>query len=136
MNIALPCPVCGCSSAAGAAIHPIVAALIDDDLDRAIECGLLVTSGCTDCSAACSAVLLAARDVRLGALAARERYRQRDARLQRRAAERAARRAPAPGPAIAADPSESAQAARPALPSAAAAALARAKARADERRKS
>lgn len=76
--------------------------------------------------------LVAARDERLRALAARERYRVRALRLERRAAERAAKRAPAStvsgGPATVADN-------RPPLPSAAAAVLARAKARAAERGK-
>lgn len=54
------------------------------------------------------------------AWAARERYRQRQQRLTRRAAERDARRAPPPTPEIQ----------KPALPSAAAAILARAKAKA------
>lgn len=54
------------------------------------------------------------------AWAARERYRQREQRLARRAAERDARRAPLPTPEIQ----------KPALPSAAAAILARAKAKA------
>lgn len=58
---------------------------------------------------------------------ARERYRQREARLARRAAEREARRLKVT------DVAESAQPARPALPTGAAAILARAKAKAAER---
>jgi len=112
--------------------HAIAAALADDDLDRAIESGLLGSNGCTDCSAACTSALIVQRDARLDALAARERYRQRNARLQRRAAERAARRAPPPAIDT---PAEAAAPIRPALPSAAAAALARAKAKAAERHK-
>ena len=116
---------CGCIDPRGAAMHVIAAALAVDDLDRAIEAGLLVCEPCPGCDLACSASVLAMRDARRGALAARERFRAREARLRRRAEERAARRT------IAAGPSEAAgEAPRPALPPAAAAALARAKARA------
>ncbi|MGH8078858.1 MAG: hypothetical protein ACREPE_16280 [Lysobacter sp.] len=100
------------------------------DLDRAIAAGLLDCDGCAGCSTACTEVLLAARDTRLAALAARERYRARDTRLRRRAAELAAKRAPA----LSIDAPLTVTA-RPTLPPAAAAALARAQARAAERRK-
>lgn len=122
------CPVCACSDAQGAAAHAIAAALAVDDIDQAIEAGLLATTPCASCDGACTARVIAARDARIAALAARERYRARQQRLQRRADERAAARTvPA---AVTSDE------ARPAaLPSAAAAALARAKARAAERRK-
>jgi Na+-translocating ferredoxin:NAD+ oxidoreductase RnfC subunit len=100
------------------------------DLDRAIETGLLEVVPCNGCSDECTALLVAARDARLRALAARERYRARQARLQRRAAERAAARAT---PASAA--TVTTHQPKLALPSAAAAALERAKARAAERRK-
>jgi Na+-translocating ferredoxin:NAD+ oxidoreductase RnfC subunit len=119
----------------------LLAALHEGDVDRALTRGLLRCNGCGDCSRACGAgiavaeTLVAARDERLRALAARERYRARTLRLERRAAERAAKRAPASkasavpgGPATVADN-------RPPLPSAAAAVLARAKARAAERGK-
>lgn len=122
-----PCPVCGCSDVHGRDAHGIAAALAEDDVDRAIEAGLLSVVPCLSCSDACTTCLTIARDARLSALAARERYRVRQARLQRRAEERAAAR---PAPVIA-----TATEAEPALPSAAAAALARAKARAAERRK-
>ena len=123
---ARPCSLCGCGHD-GAPQHVIVAALRFDDVDAAIEAGLLDgTHACPGCSADCTAMIEAARSERLVALAARERYRAREARLQRRAQERAARRAaPAAVPGTPAGP-----AAQPALPPAAAAALARAKARA------
>jgi hypothetical protein len=118
------CPACGCTEARGATVHAIASALAEDDLDRAIQLGLLESSPCTGCDDACNARVTAARKARLAALAARERFRARQARLQRRMQERAAAR-------TAATP----VAATPRLPSAAAAALARAKARAAERRK-
>ncbi len=109
------CPGCACTAASPA--HALVAALLADDVDRAIDLGLPDALPCPACDASCSARLIEARDARLQALAARERYRAREARLARRAQERAARRA-----AAARQPS--------ALPPAAAAALARARARA------
>jgi len=114
------CPACGCTAAAGAQAHAIVAALIDDDLDRAMTLGLLEPITCSACTDDCSEALRDAREARMRALAARERHRARQARLERRAVERAARHA---GPATAGT-------GKPALPPAAAAALARAKARA------
>lgn len=116
---------CGCTDPRGIVVHGIAAALAVDDLDRAIDAGLLACVPCPGCDPACSASVIAARDARVVALAARERYRAREARLQRRVHERAARRAVAVEP----QPSDG-QAQRPPLPSAAAAALARAKARA------
>ena len=80
---------------------------------------------CPACSVDCNAALAEARDARRVALAARDRFVARNARLQRRKAERDAARRPPPGVA-------STQAA--ALPSAAADALARALAKAKERR--
>jgi Na+-translocating ferredoxin:NAD+ oxidoreductase RnfC subunit len=121
----MACPACGCDAAAGAPAHALQAALRDDDLDAAIALGLLDAIGCGDCSTACRAALQAARDARLRALAARERFRARNARLARRQRERTERRGsttPAPDPI--ANPTTSA------LPPAAAAALARAKAKA------
>ncbi len=114
------CPGCGCTAgpAAGADVHAIVAALAVDDLDQAIERGLPACTPCPACAPACQARLVAARDTRLSALAARDRFRARQARLAARAQERAARRAQA----AAASPS--------ALPPAAAAALQRALAKA------
>jgi len=110
---------CGCGVPARPA-HAIAAALAVDDLDRALDLGLLEAAACTACSPACTALLERARAGRLAAFAARDRHRAREARLQRGAAERAERRAartPAPD-------------GRPALPPAAADALARALAKA------
>jgi hypothetical protein len=102
----------------------LVAALEDDDFDRALELGLLDASlACGGCSEACRAALVDARLQREAALAARERFRARNARLERRQRERAERRTP-----VAASNGTAA------LPPAAAAALARAKARAAQRR--
>ena len=120
----LPCR-CGCVDPSGAAVHEVAIALSVDDLDRAIEAGLLLSSPCRSCEPGCTASVLAARDARREALAARERFRTREARLQRIATERASRRA-TPSRAPASDTAPL----RPALPPAAAAALARAKARA------
>ncbi|MCC4605324.1 hypothetical protein HG421_06295 [Xanthomonas campestris pv. badrii] len=98
-----------------------------DDLDRALALGLMdyqptsQQDGADATPADVVAALLAAQQRLRTAWAARERYRARAARLQRRAAEREARRAPAPAPS---------QAAAPALPPLAAAILARAKAKA------
>lgn len=102
--------------------HAVLAALAVDDLDRAITSGLLQDTSCADCSDACKERLIAARNVRLYALAARERHRARDTRLALRTHEREQRRADrrASAGAIAVNP----------LPPAAAAALARAKAKA------
>jgi len=94
-----------------------VAALAVDDVDGAIDAGLLASDGCDGCTPACAMSLAAARDERLAALAARERFRAREARLSRREQERMARRSPAANP----TPSP-----RAALPPAAAAALQRA----------
>lgn len=117
---------CGCRDAGGAAAHAVVMALAQDDTDLAIERGLLDRAvACDACSDACRARLHHARHEREAALAARERYRARNARIERRARERAERATPAPAvdrPATA-----------PSLPSAAAAALARARAKAAQR---
>lgn len=122
------CPCCGCTESRGAAVHAIAAALAEDDFDRAIELGLLEAGLCTACDAACRTRLASARDTRRGALAARERYRARQARVHRRMEERTA--AHTATARVTAAPETAAP-----LPSAAAAALARAKARAAERRK-
>ncbi len=113
------CPLCACRDAGGAAAHAIVAALVEDDLDRALDLGLLEADPCPACAASCTDALVDARLARMRALAARERYRARNARLQRRAEELKAKRA------AAADGPKSR-----ALPATAAAALARAKAKA------
>ncbi|MFD0726067.1 hypothetical protein [Lysobacter brunescens] len=119
------CPVCRDSGVA--ALADAVAA---DNLDGAIERGLLAfeapSAGCDACAPRVAAVL-AARDARLRALAARERYRARQTRLAERAEAKARRRA------AALPPTDQPKAA-PALPSAALAALARAKAKAAAKR--
>ena len=121
----LPCR-CGCARPGSERVHHIANALAVDDLDQALDAGLLDIEPCPACTAECGASVIAARDARRVALAARERYRARAARLQRIAAERDARRAArtAPPAPVGGQPS------RPTLPPAAAAALARAKARA------
>ena len=119
------CPGCGClhGDAGSMATHAVIAALAEDDLDRAIESGLLAPIRCDHCTPECQAMLSGARAQRSNALAARERYRARMARLQMRVQERATRRGTAP-----AQPET-----KRTLPPAAAAALARAKAKAAER---
>jgi hypothetical protein len=124
------CPYCGSVHERDrATVAALLAALASDDLDAAIELGLLqfeLQPGvpCAACSPAI-ARLLAARDARRSALAARERHRRRDARLAQRAEANAAKRK-AGAPAAADMP-------KPRLPDAAAAALARAKAKAAQR---
>jgi hypothetical protein len=94
-----------------------------DDVDAAIEAGLMDFVPCPACDRVLATQLAEAQRKLLIAWAARDRYRARNARLAKRAAERDARRA-AP---IAAK--------KNALPAAAAAILARAKAKAAERGK-
>lgn len=124
------CPVC--RDAGFAALADAVAA---DDLDGAIEHGLLAfeapAAGCERCGPRLASVLVA-RDARLRALAARERYRARQARLAERAEAKARRRAAAQP--VEEQSVEEQPKAAPALPSAALAALARAKARAAAKR--
>jgi len=116
---------------AGISLRAIAEALNVDDLDCAIEAGLLRWNGCIACAFANGLSPTDARQLqatqasRLAALAARERYRVREQRLQQRSAQRDARRTGTGG----VTPSQSA------LPSAAAAALARAKAKAAARAK-
>lgn len=101
--------------------------VLADDLDGALALGLMDyvpqpgDNARDPAHADLPQRLLAAQDRLRTAWAARERYRQRTARLARRAAERDARRAPPPAPE---------RPAAPPLPAAAAAILARAKARA------
>ncbi|GAA3922518.1 hypothetical protein [Luteimonas lutimaris] len=123
-------PAAHCSDDACVAQARRLAALLrDDDVDTAIEAGLMEFVPCPRCAGAgagaivddCALVSAAQQRLRT-AWDARERYRARTARLQRRAAERAERRA---APLAAAHGPR-----KPALPPAAAAALARAKARA------
>jgi len=112
-------------------LHAMAAAVAVDDLDRAIDAGLLHWNGCIACAIATglspqdAKQLRVARESRLSALAARERHRARQRRLQQRDAQRDTRR----GVASIGTPLS------PALPSAAAAALARAKAKAAARAK-
>jgi Na+-translocating ferredoxin:NAD+ oxidoreductase RnfC subunit len=113
------CVRCGCTEGSGDDAHRIVAALVVDNVDAAIEAGLLDDVACSACTPQCREALMHARDERQRALAARERYRDRALRLARRQRERDAARAPVQQ-----------DASKPALPPAAAAALARAKARA------
>lgn len=115
----MPCPACGCP--ANAPAHAVSTALQADDLDAAIDAGLLEVDPCPDCGDACSTVLRDARDERRHALAARERFRARSERLARRTEERQRKRLEA-------------QSKPAALPAAAAAALARALARAGKPR--
>jgi len=116
------CPACGCTHAQNIATHAVRAALVEDDLDRALTLGLLAVPICEGCDHACTMALLDAREARVRALAARDRFRDREVRLERRRQERADRRssATAPGNRTTTSP----------LPAAAAAALARAKAKA------
>ncbi|MCD9006407.1 hypothetical protein LDO31_09210 [Luteimonas sp. XNQY3] len=109
-------------------LERLVALLRDDDVDAAIDAGLMDAwpDACADVlDANGRALLLATRSRLRTAWDARARFEARNARLARHAEEReAARRVPAPLPAAEAAPT------RPALPSNAAAILARAKARA------
>lgn len=98
----------------------LAALLAADNLDAAIEAGLLDWQPGPDDAPDLAAAVQAALTARQAALAARERYRQRSMRLRRLAAERDARRAPPPA----------AAGAPPPLPASVAAILARAKARA------
>ncbi|TBR08028.1 MAG: hypothetical protein EPO46_10485 [Lysobacter sp.] len=116
MTLASPCRGCGCIAAN--ALHSIVDAVLEDDIDHALELGLLDVEPCGRCEASCRQNVLDARDARRTALAARERFRRREQRLARRAAERSAAGAMPPEPAA------------PGLPPGAAAVLARALSRA------
>lgn len=98
----------------------LLALLRDDDLDGAIEAGLMAFDGFDALAQDECAVIASAQQRLRDAWAARDRYRAREARLARRVAERQAKRAP--------PPDDSGK--PPALPPAAAAALARAKAKA------
>lgn len=115
-----PADACRCGCTADAGVHRVANALAVDDLDHALEAGLLEAIECPACTPECRDGVRHAAEGRRAAFAARERHRAREARLVRRAAERNARRAP-PTPT--------------ALPPAAAAALARAKAKAKTKTK-
>ncbi|WP_093299998.1 hypothetical protein [Pseudoxanthomonas sp. CF385] len=116
-----PCP--GCEQA-----RRLSALLADDDVDAALDAGLMAWTPCPDHAAAQAGPIVDAQSRLRTAWAARERYRQRTMRLARRAAEREARR-------IAAQPRGPSAPVRPALPAAAAAILERARAKAAERTK-
>lgn len=136
---AAPCPTCA------SPVPALAAALARDDLDAALTLGLLdfrpeehaLCAGC----ATQQAPVLAARDARLRALAARARYRVRETRLAARAEAKAQRRA-AHVPALASPEAtmgetitaEAAPTTSAGLPASAAAALARAKAKAAAKR--
>jgi hypothetical protein len=122
MAVVAACPACGCTHAQNIATHAVRAALLQDDLDRALTLGLLDVAICEGCDHACTMALLGAREARIRALAARDRFRAREARLERRRQERADRRSGGAAPGNRATTSP--------LPAAAAAALARAKAKA------
>ena len=107
------------------ATHVVITALRDDNFDGAIESGLLTPIRCDHCTPDCQAELSAARAQRSNALAARERYRARMARMQLRTNERATRRGTTP--------TTTQPETKQTLPPSAAAALARAKAKAAER---
>ena len=91
-----------------------------DDLDTALQAGLMAFKPCPACDVLPAATVLAAQQRLRTAWAARERYRARNARLAQRTAAREAKR------------KQDAPEKRSALPPAAAAILARAKARAAE----
>ncbi len=99
----------------------LAALLAGDDIDAALDAGLMDFTACADCDAAAIARIDAAKRRIEQAWAARTRHRTRNARLARIASEREARRAPVM--------TEK----KPALPPSAAAVLARAKARAARR---
>ncbi|MCC7095713.1 MAG: hypothetical protein IT472_00825 [Thermomonas sp.] len=118
------CPTCPCASNHPA--HAVLIALGEDDLDAALALGLLDAQPCPGCAAACNAALVAMREARRFALAARGRHRARAARLGRIQRERDAARSPRQVPDATSTPT-------PALPSVAAEALARALAKAKAR---
>ena len=118
---ASPCPCCEHA-------RSLRAHLVADDIDAAIAAGLMAFQPCTCAGDDAVPVMQAQQRLRI-AWDARERYRQRQVRLARRAAEREARRLKV------AEATGATAAARPALPTGAAAILARAKAKATERMK-
>ncbi|WP_246191675.1 hypothetical protein [Pseudoxanthomonas gei] len=95
--------------------------LAADELDAALEAGLMAFVPCPACDAGAAAELQEAQRKIADAWAARDRYRARNTRLERLESEREARRA------------RSQVATRTALPAAVTAVLERAKARAAER---
>jgi len=117
-----PCPDCRQAHA----LAPLIAT---DDLDAAIEAGLMAFQPCPCAGNDAVAIMQTQHRLRV-AWSARQRYRQRETRLAGRAAEREARRVKATVPNASANETP-----RPALPTGAAAILARAKAKAAERMK-
>lgn len=114
------CPQCD-----DQALSALADAVVADDIDRAIALGLLDFAAPIAACAGCTTrieTIVRARDARLRALAARERYRARQMRLAERVELRAHRRTAAV--------TTVSVAAAPMLPTAAALALARAKAKA------
>jgi hypothetical protein len=107
---------CGCAKT-------LVDYLRTDNIDAAIEAGLMDFVSCPDCDPVLAPQLVQAQRKLLDAWAARDRYRARNARLATRAAERDARRA---GAAVGKQNT---------LPAGAAAVLARARAKAALRSK-
>ena len=95
-----------------------------NDVDAALDAGLMQCLPCPGCDPGTAARVSEAQRRLAAAWAARDRYRARSERLARRAAERLARRDTASVPGS------------PGLPPAAAAALARAKAKAADRGRS
>ncbi len=121
------CPTCDLARS----LHAL---LMADDVDGAIEAGLMSFAACdctTDDVVTITSVMQAQARLRT-AWEARRRYRLRQARLARRAQEREARRLAA---APATTDTASSAPERPALPASAAAILARAKAKAADRMK-
>lgn len=118
------CPICPCALDHPA--HAVLIALGEDDLDAALALGLLDAQPCPGCTAGCDAALIAMREARRFALAARGRHSARAARLERIQRERDAARKPRQMPVATPTPT-------PALPGAAAEALARALAKAKAR---
>jgi hypothetical protein len=98
----------------------LLALLRDDDLDGAIEAGLMTFDGFDPLAPGERATIASAQHRLRDAWAARDRFRAREARLARRAAERQAKHTQRP----------ESTGKPPSLPPAAAAALARAKAKA------
>lgn len=122
-----PCPACDLARS----LHAL---LMADDVDGAIEAGLMTFTacGCTGGDPGTIAPVMQAQARLRTAWDARRRYRLRQVRLARRAQEREARRL-----AVVPASTDTASSApeRPALPASAAAILARAKAKAADRSK-
>ncbi|MGY1519823.1 hypothetical protein [Luteimonas sp. A482] len=120
MTRPIPGPAAPPPAAAALDAGHIAALILADDLDAALEAGLMEFVDDPALAPPARALILATQRRLREAWDARERYRAREARPARRKAARDTRRGPA----------TAALAGTPALPPAAAAALARAKARA------